>query len=79
MFAEVMATSLIIVFNVLKVTNKNSTKIKSWWCFYFKKQVPEVFLKTSQNSQENICFGVYFLINLLQLYSKRDSSTGVFV
>ena len=39
-----------------------------------------VFLKISQNSQENACVGVSFLIKLqaagLQLYSSRDSKTG---
>ena len=41
-----------------------------------------VFLKISQNSQENTCAGVSFLIKLqksgLQHYLKRDSSTGEF-
>ena len=42
-----------------------------------------VFLEISQNSQENNCATVSFLIKLqtlgLQLYSKRDSATGVFL
>ena len=42
-----------------------------------------VFLEISQNSQENNCAIVSFLIKLqtlgLQLYSKRDSATGVFL
>ena len=43
----------------------------------------KVFLKISQHIQENTCVGVSFSINLqafsLQLYLKRDSSTGVFL
>ena len=43
----------------------------------------KTFLEISQNSQENICARVSFLIKLqvsgLQLYLKRDSSTGVFL
>ena len=42
-----------------------------------------VFLKISQNSKENTCVGVSFLITLqvsgLQLYLKRDSDTDVFL
>ena len=42
-----------------------------------------VFLKISQNLQENTCTTVSFLIKLqasdLQLYQKRDSGTGVFL
>ena len=42
--------------------------------------VKKVFLKISQNSQENTCVGVSFLQVLgLQLYEKRDSNTGVFL
>ena len=41
----------------------------------------KVFLKISQNSHENACARVSFLIKLqassLQLYQKRDSDTGV--
>ena len=43
--------------------------------------IKKVFLKISQNSQKNACAGFSFLIKLqiweLQLYSKRDSGTGV--
>ena len=43
----------------------------------------KVFLEISQNSQENSCARVSFLIKLqalgLQLYLKRDSGTGVFL
>ena len=55
---------------------------------YLVSSRPEVFCKKSvlrilQNSQENTCVRVSFLIKLqasgLQLYSKRDSSTGVFL
>ena len=45
--------------------------------------VKKVFLKILQNSQENTCARVSFLINLLaldlQLYLKRGSGTGVFL
>ena len=41
------------------------------------------FLKVSQNSQENTCVKVSFLIKLQatgqQLYQKRESGRGVFV
>ena len=41
----------------------------------------KVFLKIPQNSQENTCARVSFLMKLqasgLQLYEKRDSGTGV--
>ena len=41
----------------------------------------KVLLKISENSQENTCVGVSFLIKLkvsgLQLYRKRDSDTGI--
>ena len=47
--------------------------------FFIKK----VFLEISQNSQENICARVSFLIKLqvsgLQLYWKRGSGTGIFL
>ena len=47
--------------------------------FYAKK----VFLEILQNSQENTCARVSFLIELqpwdLQLCQKRDSGTGVFL
>ena len=43
----------------------------------------QVFLKISQNSLENTCARVSFLIRFqasgLQLYLKRDSGTGVFL
>ena len=43
----------------------------------------KVLSEISQNSQENACARVSFLIKLLawglQLYYKRDSSTGVFL
>ena len=42
----------------------------------------KVFLKISQNSQENTCASVSFLMKLqtrdLQCYLKGDSGTGVF-
>ena len=45
--------------------------------------VKKVFLEISQNSQENTCIRVSFLIKLLALglplYWKRDSGTGVFL
>ena len=36
--------------------------------------VKKVFLEISQNSQENTCARVFFLINL----QKKDSGTGAF-
>ena len=51
--------------------------------FIYQKQPPEVFLEISQISQENTCVRASFLIKLqtsgLQLYSKTDSGTGVFL
>ena len=45
--------------------------------------VKKVFLEISQNSQENPCARVSFLITLqasgLQLYLKRGSGTGAFL
>ena len=45
--------------------------------------VKKVFLEISQNSQENTCARVSFLIKLpascLQLYLKRDSGAGFFL
>ena len=48
-----------------------------------KCSVKKVFLEISQNSQENTCAWVSFLIKLLasalQFYLKRDSGTVVFL
>ena len=48
-----------------------------------KFSVKKVLLEISQNSQENTCVGVSFLIKLqgsgLQLYKKGDSGTGAFL
>ena len=48
-----------------------------------RSSVKKMFLEISQNSQENICARVSFVINLqasgLQLYYKRDSGTDVFL
>ena len=45
--------------------------------------VKKIFLEISQNSHENTCARVSFLIELqalgLQLYYKRDSGAGVFL
>ena len=41
----------------------------------FKK----AFLEISQNSQENTCSRVSFLMKFKKLYEKRDSGTGVFL
>ena len=55
--------------------------------WFFRSSRPEVyckkvFLKISQNSQENTCTKVFFSIKLqawdLQLYQKRDSDTECF-
>ena len=49
----------------------------------FKKKKKKDILKISQTSQQSTCARVSFLINLqawtLQLYSKRDSGTGIFL
>ena len=49
----------------------------------WRYSVEKVFLEISQNSQENTCAKVSFLIKLhacgLHLYQKRDSSTGLFL
>ena len=46
-----------------------------------RRSVKRVFLKISQNLQENTCARVSFLIKLqasgLKFYKKRDSGTGV--
>ena len=48
---------------------------------FLRSSVKKLLLKISQNSQENTCAEVSFLINLqvtsLKLYLKRDSNTGV--
>ena len=48
-----------------------------------KKKKKKYILKISQTSQQSTCARVSFLINLqawtLQLYSKRDSGTGIFL
>ena len=45
--------------------------------------VKKVFLKISQNSKENTCARVSFLLKLqtsgLQIYQRRDSGTAVFL
>ena len=44
--------------------------------------VKKVFLKISQNSQENTCARAFFnnVVDIdLQLYYKKDSGTGVFL
>ena len=51
-----------------------TTEVVVWRC-----SVKKVFLEISQNSQENICARISFLIKLqssgLQLYKKRGSDT----
>ena len=57
---------------------RNHTEAVTWRC-----SVKKVFLEISQNSQENVCARVSFLIKLhasdLQILVKRDSSAGVFL
>ena len=52
-------------------------------CSHRRCSVKKVFLEISQNSQENTCARVSFLIKLqasgLQLYYKRDYVTGIFL
>ena len=47
-----------------------------WVC-----SVKKAFLKTFENSQENTCVGVSFLIKCrsFQLHFKRESGTGIFL
>ena len=52
------------------------------WSSHLRSSIKKVFLKISQNSQENTCVGVSILINLhasgLQLYQKKETTTQVF-
>ena len=61
---------------------KNMPRIKSEAVIQ-RCSVNKVFLEISQNSQENTCARVSFLIKLqpsaLWLYLKRDSGAGVFL
>ena len=41
--------------------------------------VKNVFLKPLQNSQENTCARIFFLIKLQATLLKKESSTGVFL
>ena len=68
------------IWNLFKVTNKETRAMS------LQKQLTDVlskklFLKILQNSQENTCARVSFLIKLpasgLQLYSKSDFGTGI--
>ena len=60
------------------VLTGQKTEAVVWRC-----SVEKMFLEISQNSQENTCARVSFLIKLqalgLQIYLKRDSGTGVFL
>ena len=57
-------------------------QINRLWSSHQRCSIKKVFLKFSQNSQENTCAGVSFLIKLqalgLQLYQKGDSGKVVF-
>ena len=61
---QIIRRVIIILFQIVQ------TEAVIWRC-----SVKKVFLKTSQNSQENTCIGVFFLIKLqpgsLKLYQKR--------
>ena len=87
--SELLVTSALLKINLLQTSNL--TRLKKNRIIYFrwlevvvqKFSVKEVFLEISQNSQENTCARVSFLIKMqalsLQLYLKRDSGTGVFL
>ena len=55
--------------------------LKQYVIFLLQKQLPEVFWKILQNSQENTCARVSCLIKLQawQLYLKWDSVTSAFL
>ena len=84
--SELLVTSALLKINLLQTLNL--TRLKKNRIIYFrwlevvvqKFSVKEVFLEISQNSQENTCARVSFLIKMqalsLQLYLKRDSGTG---
>ena len=87
--SELLVTSALLKINLLQTLNL--TRLKKNRIIYFRWlevvvqrfPVKEVFLEISQNSQENTCARVSFLIKMqvlsLQLYLKRDSGTGVFL
>ena len=56
---------------------KNNKKDKSSQTAIHSCFSKKVFVKTSQNSQENTCAEVFVSINL-QLYLERGSGAGVF-
>ena len=63
---------------VLNMTLRDSPwLVANTWSNHQRCSVKKVFLEISQNSEENICARVSFLIK--QLYQKRDSGTGVFL
>ena len=70
------------------IFNATLTLEDSFFLGFIEEVVPicsvnKVFLKISQDSQENNCDRVSFLIKLqdsgLQLYYKKDSGTGIFL
>ena len=62
--------------------NRNGKLLRFLWSSHLRSSVRKSILKISQNSQENTCIGVSFLINLhasgLQLYQKKETPTQVF-
>ena len=77
-----------LVFSSRIITAKKLLHITVREAVVRRCSVEKVFLESSQNSQENTCARVSFLIKLqarkhlcqgLQLYYKRDSGTGVFL
>ena len=75
-------------FTILFQVKKRKVSISPFKGFFFRSSRPEVFskqlfVKVSQNSQENTCVRVSFFNKVagwgLQLYLKKDSSTGVFL
>ena len=65
------------LFVLIRITLKKFRNI------YQRYAIKKMFLEISQNSPKSTCTRVSFLIKLqassLQLYSKRDSGTGVFL
>ena len=83
-----------LLFPVLKLSRENTQPVNLYvWHHFWKRErweaavqrvlYNECFWEISQNSQQSISVGIFFLIKLnsadLQLHEKRDSSAGVFL
>ena len=71
---HVLARKVPFLIEVFQIINVKEAEAVAKKC-----SVKKLFLEISQNSQNNTCARVSFLIKLqgLQLYEKRDSGTGV--